>query len=488
MAIDYATLVNCISVIDESESSSPQSVFNADWASFRSNYPYRTFWLLQPGRVGWTLMVPPAYTTDPYANGPIQVNRDGGSIASRSDWFAICQLDQLPEGSVVSVAIDTSGSMTLDTVRASYDYFIQRCNEAGIIIIFDLTFPNELWIRPHNKNIPPSANFTADPLEIIQGESATLSWIVFGDVTSVTITDLGTIQQANYIGSAQVSPSETRTYFLEAVGPAGTSTRSVTINVLIPPQIFLTLSPETIIRGQCSTLSWYSIGDGDTIEWLAGGVSNTNLTSNTLVCPTTTTTYTAKISGPAGEETKSITLIVYQPPTVSMNIPTTLNYGDQGSLSYESSYCNVELKIEQFYKYNSSDPYIAGPVYDLPTATSAESGVTGSVVTGTLNLNISYDNFGPRFVQYVITATGNGGQAILSKTISIVIDETPDNIIIPESEDKFKLQDPVITPETEIVSEMLEVTGIDIPVEIKSNKPIQVDINGQQNWQNLREI
>jgi hypothetical protein len=119
---------------------------------------------------------------------------------------------------------------------------------------------------------------------------------------------------------------------------------------------------------------------------------------------------------------------------------------------------------------------------------SGELNGANNTVSGTRNLNIQYGDFGPRFIDVVMTASGGGGEITLSKTIEIIIDTTPDNIIIPETEDKFKDQDPVFSPETEILSELSLIDDIDIPVEIKSNFPIQVDINGQDNWKNVRQI
>ena len=53
--------------------------------------------------------------------GPIRVNRDNGVAANTSDWYTLCNLDQIPNNSKVALFIDTSGSMTMNTVQASYD-------------------------------------------------------------------------------------------------------------------------------------------------------------------------------------------------------------------------------------------------------------------------------------------------------------------------------------------------------------------------------
>ena len=59
---------------------------------------------------------------------------------------------------------------------------------------------------------------------------------------------------------------------------------------------------------------------------------------------------------------------------------------------------------------------------------------------------------------------------------------------IPSSEDKFLGEEPVITPDVQVTSENIVINDIDIPVEIKSNEPIQVEIDNSDNWMNVRQI
>jgi hypothetical protein len=147
----------CISVIDES--SPTADTIRNDWLSFRSNHPNRIFWLLQPGRTAPELKAPAEFTSDPKANGPVQVARDGGSTTSRSDWFVICNLGIYSAGTTISLAIDSSGSMTLDTVRASYDLFRQKCTQAGFIVT-EQSLSDERWAPPHNKDLPSTTSST----------------------------------------------------------------------------------------------------------------------------------------------------------------------------------------------------------------------------------------------------------------------------------------------------------------------------------------
>ena len=73
---------------------------------------------------------------------------DEGNENNTTDWFSLCKVDELPDGSTISLFIDTSGSMTLNTVRASYDLFIAKCNEKNITIASVVENNNEDWITP----------------------------------------------------------------------------------------------------------------------------------------------------------------------------------------------------------------------------------------------------------------------------------------------------------------------------------------------------
>ena len=67
--------------------------------------------------------------------GPIRVNRDGGLASNVSDWYTICNLDKIPNNSKVALFIDTSGSMTMGTIQASYDLLVSKLNARGITFI-----------------------------------------------------------------------------------------------------------------------------------------------------------------------------------------------------------------------------------------------------------------------------------------------------------------------------------------------------------------
>lgn len=79
--------------------------------------------------------------------GPVQVNRDNGVAANASDWYTICGLDNLPEGSKIALFIDNSGSMTTATIQASYNLLLSKLAAKNISII-TVENGNEDWITP----------------------------------------------------------------------------------------------------------------------------------------------------------------------------------------------------------------------------------------------------------------------------------------------------------------------------------------------------
>ena len=106
----------------------------------------RTFWALDTSKT-------PGSQADGLTFGPVIVNRDDGTTADATDLYKICNLDDLPEGSSIALFIDTSGSMTLQTVRASYDLLVEKLNAKGITIT-TVTNNQEDWITPFLVDLP----------------------------------------------------------------------------------------------------------------------------------------------------------------------------------------------------------------------------------------------------------------------------------------------------------------------------------------------
>ena len=139
-----------VAVIDEDDAQGPTTM-TAQWTSFRTDYPDRCFHLLEPylsnysnrsnpNGIGSSIVIPTAFINELSAGTTFhsRVNRDGGSTASRSDWWDLIGADVLPSGAKIGLCIDNSGSMNVNTVTSSLNLFKQKAAAAGVTIVTGL--------------------------------------------------------------------------------------------------------------------------------------------------------------------------------------------------------------------------------------------------------------------------------------------------------------------------------------------------------------
>mgnify|MGYP001237965978 CR=1 FL=1 len=305
---------------------------------------------------------------------------------------------------------------------------------------------------------------------------------------------LANFTRQNLIDSIIYAPGTTHVVNVGSRGTGGYSPGSfgsVKIYMLIRPEITLTATSVELIKGSSTTLSWSTSGDADSFVWLSGNINNTLLTSNITLTPEITTYYSAQASGLGGSsEIAFLTVYVFYVATASIEAPSEINYGDTLNVSFETQYADVAITIIPTYYYVDGTNTAGDPI-SIDPAITAESGrpdsdtVVNSVLT---QVPVAWNNIGPESISVLITAAGRGGVASDNVVIPVNIDITPENLGIPETDDAFKDQDPVVTPDTDILTELLLVDGIDIPVTIKSNRQIKVDINQSGIWQNVEEI
>jgi phospholipase C len=111
-------------------------------------------------------------------------------------------------------------------------------------------------------------------------------------------------------GSINISPKATTTYVLTATGPSGTATASVTVTVhLVPPKLTVKASPDSVLPGQPTQLTWSA--EGATTVAADNGIGALAGTSGSLsLSPAATTTYTLTATGYGGTTQASVTVHV----------------------------------------------------------------------------------------------------------------------------------------------------------------------------------
>ena len=332
----------------------------------------------------------------------------------------------------------------------------------------------------------PSISFSINPTNYIAPNSATLTWSVSG-ATSQSI-DQG-IGSVNSSGSLVVSPNNSRSYKLDASYYGITSaTRTVDLTVYQPVNVSISSVPASIITGGIAQLTWVTSGDASSAS-IDQGVGAVLLSSSRNVSPSVTTTYTLSASGLGGSDTDSATVNVYQIPTLSASAPTVIDYDGTFSTTVTTEYANNGVSASYIFNYldGSTDTAVVNG------SLNGDSTTPGISVTQDLSTIVPWTDFGPGSIIVTFTATGDGGIVNQSNTINVNIDQLPDNITIPENLDELP-EDQVEAPDVEtVLSDPIVVTGIDIPVTIKSNFPIQVrfdddDPDIESNWNDVQQI
>jgi hypothetical protein len=250
------------------------------------------------------------------------------------------------------------------------------------------------------------------------------------------------------------------------------------IGPIYPPTVTLTADDEILRSGECTTLRWTTTGS-PTLTTLDNDIGTVNNNGIRTVCPSRTTTYTITTTdgvGLCGPGTDSVTVNLYKRPEITITGPTSIDYGNQATINYSGSNIDIYLSVIPTYSYRNTT--VNGAAIVLPT---------GATVNSSFQTQIPYTEQGPFSVQYSIVATGNGGVETKVINITINIDETPDNLLIPESKDLLKSQDPVITPDPTLTSLKILIEDIDIPIEVSADKPILIDINDQDDWKQVRK-
>ena len=236
-----------------------------------------------------------------------------------------------------------------------------------------------------------------------------------------------------------------------------------------PPTIaYFYGTPETISAGQSVTLHWSVTGLVDHTYFLdlhsEGSVTSVPNSSNTTIYPTTTTTYTLYANGPGGLSSATVTIDTTLPVALMVTGPSTVDW-QAASIPIQISASNSP-GITLYETYDG----VVKPHSEIPNS-------DGSVTFDPYNYIPDWSS--P--VDIIQLHFAAGPTANYTLVINVDVDRTPDPIVLPASP---------AAPDEEVTSPPVPVavTDIDVPVEIKADEPIKVQIDGTTNWNNVREI
>ena len=232
----------------------------------------------------------------------------------------------------------------------------------------------------------------ADVFDIIWGESCEISWQAFNADTVTIDNGIGSVP---LFGSVMVSPTETKVFTLTAVGPGGTITASVTVNVTIPPPtVTLSVFPNTIIQGEIATLSWTSTF-AQTIS-IDNGLGRVAIAGSMEISPSATTSYTITAAGPGGTASTSVTIEVIPLPTVYITaVPDTIMVGEFIELTWTTAHADTVIGRQVLADGSESEMQLptSGTSILAPTQTTTYTVIAtgpGGEISGNITVTVSY--------------------------------------------------------------------------------------------------
>lgn len=185
--------------------------------------------------------------------------------------------------------------------------------------------------------LPVINSFSITPLEMLEGDTAELSWNVSG-ATSISIDQgIGDIAAS---GKKTVMPSQSTTYKLTATNAAGSISKTARIIVNprgMPVINSFAVSPGEISAGETVTLSW-NVSGANKINIL--GIGDVPASDTQEVSPTSTTTYTLRATNSNGisEATATVTM-------TTSGVPAVVSFTADPEAIYEGQSVTLEWHV-----------------------------------------------------------------------------------------------------------------------------------------------
>jgi hypothetical protein len=257
-------------------------------------------------------------------------------------------------------------------------------------------------LAPPNR---PSLTLTLDPLTIVRGESATLSW-QSADAEALTLTangaPLALPEGAVAEGSLEVSPTENTDYEMIARGPGGESSQQVALAVREPAVVVsFTASPGAVAAGGEVALTWETQGatrielrDAEGALDVAGKAPQRDSLAVTVAAPTTWT-LTAFGEGSQGSAEASVTILPAPQITRWEAVPAQVTRGEDSATRLFYATTNADA-IQLLSDGQDLTPEGMDPAQGEIIITPAADG------------------------EFLLVATGPGGRAEATTTVTVV--------------------------------------------------------------------
>ncbi|WP_236021880.1 OmpA family protein [Geomesophilobacter sediminis] len=268
-------------------------------------------------------------------------------------------------------AVAQQGSMTV-TPADNVTYTLTCSGEGGTA----LSAASVTVLAPAPE--APADKLFASPASVAKGEPVTLTWSSKNASNCQIDPGVGPVEPQ---GSMTVTPAASTTYTLTCSGEGGSAKSAANVNVAAPaaPTDTLTVSPESITKGDSATLSWSSTNATDCN--IQPGIGKVPPQGSMAVLPAGGTTYTLTCNGPGGSATSSANVAVAaaaaKAAATKLCKPTVIN------IHFDTN--KYDIKPE----YHNELKQLADFLTEFPKATGTIEGYTDSVGNKAANMTLS---------------------------------------------------------------------------------------------------
>lgn len=277
-----------------------------------------------------------------------------------------------------------SGTQNFSALTSDATYTLSCSGDAGSI-----TRSVTVAVAPPSA---PTLSLSGNPTSVEYNGTSLMSWSA-SNATSCSASG-GWSGTKGISGAETVGPLTSDTsYTMTCSGIGGSVTRTVSVSVQNPsaPAITLSSNPTSVASGDSAMLTWSTTNATSCSASGAWSGSKGTVGSEAIGPVNNTSTFTLNCTGPGGSNSRSTTITVAAPPSVTLSAnPTSVQSGGSSTLTWSSS--------------NASGCTASGD-WSGSKATSGSQTITSLTSDST----------------FTLVCTGTGGSTTRSTTVTIAV-------------------------------------------------------------------
>ncbi|MCK9344710.1 MAG: peptidoglycan-binding protein [Candidatus Pacebacteria bacterium] len=237
--------------------------------------------------------------------------------------------------------------------------------------------PRDGVAQDQNRLVAPLVKVSADVPVVAPGQPSVISW----NATNATSCVDGSGNAIRTSGSLSITPTENYTMDVVCTNPKGTTIESITVAVTTTPIITLSASPESVLAGEQSFISWNTV---NTTRCTDSAGKTLRLSGGMPVVISKPYTFEINCSGPNGTDKKSITVGISTVKTTESELKYVWVFKSKATATSASKTSTFQTSAGCQSAYENSTAYSKTACTKVPVGTAGSTTVNDSNSGGTV--------------------------------------------------------------------------------------------------------